>query len=47
MQIHRQILEACEAGDVARVEELVYQDDLETGRRVAEYLRQRESAAQE
>lgn len=42
MQIHRQILEACEAEDVARVEELVYQDDLETGRRVAEYLRQRD-----
>lgn len=47
MHIHRQILEACEAGDVARVEELVYQDDLETGRRVAEYLRQRDGKAQE
>lgn len=47
MHIHRQILEACEAGDVARVEELVYRDDLETGRRVAEYLRQRNGALRE
>lgn len=47
MQVHRQILEACEAGDVAQVEELVYRDDLETGRRVAEYLRQRDGIGQE
>ncbi|MGQ9585062.1 MAG: GntR family transcriptional regulator [Anaerolineae bacterium] len=43
MDIHREILKACEAGDVARAQELVFQDDMETGRRVAAYLRQREA----
>jgi len=42
LEMHRQILQACEAGDVDRVQELIFQDDLETGLRVANYLRQRD-----
>ncbi|NLE77461.1 MAG: GntR family transcriptional regulator [Chloroflexi bacterium] len=46
-EIHGQITEACQQGDVERVQELVFVAARDTGRRVADLLRQAETPAHE